>query len=221
MLWGAFFESICFAMIAAGLAVNSKETLIMAIAFIFLYYSAYGLSFLPIPFIYPAEINSQRMRNIGSSLSTLTNWSFCYLIVSVTPPGIANLGWKFYLIFAAMNAAFVPLVYFFYIETAKLSLEEIDEVFVVKHEKMLTYDQAIADVKSSRVLIEESLGKTDADEVEKIEFRNYMYRFLLMHRQAHLNRSRYTLRPQNAALSNVSELISTSVRLVVVDSEVL
>lgn len=74
------------------------------------------------------------------------------------------------MIFAVMNAAFVPLVYFFYIETAKLSLEEIDQIFVVKHEKMLTYDQAIADVKSSRILLEESLGKMEAEEVERIEF---------------------------------------------------
>lgn len=170
MLWGAFFESICFAMITAGLAVNSQGTLIMAIVFIFLYYTAYGLSFLSIPFIYPAEINSTRYRNIGSSLSTLTNWSFCYVIVSVTPPGLANLGWKYYMIFAILNASFVPLVYFFYVETAKLSLEEIDEVFVVKHEKMLSYDQAISEVKSQRGLVEESLGKLGAEDVDRIEY---------------------------------------------------
>ncbi|KAF2158814.1 hypothetical protein M409DRAFT_71445 [Zasmidium cellare ATCC 36951] len=123
MLYGAAAESICFALIAAGLAVNTNPTLIMAIAFIYLYYTAYGLSFLSIPFIYPAEINSQRMRNTGTSWSTMTNWALAYLVISVTPVGIQNIGWKYYLIYAITNAVFVPLVYFFYVETKKPSLE--------------------------------------------------------------------------------------------------
>lgn len=134
MTWGAFFESICFAMVTAGLAVGSKEMLVVAVVFIYLYYTAYGLSFLSIPFMYPAEINSQRMRNVGVSLSTMTNWSLCYVVVCVTPPGIANLGWRYYMIYAITNICFVPLVQYFYVETARLSLEEIDKVFEFKYE---------------------------------------------------------------------------------------
>ncbi|RDW79397.1 general substrate transporter-2 [Coleophoma cylindrospora] len=144
MTWGAFFESICFAMIAAGLAVGGKAMLIVAVVFIYLYYTFYGLSFLSIPFMYPAEINSQRMRNIGTSFSTLTNWCLCYVVVSITPTGIANLGWKYYLIYAITNMCFVPLVHFFYVETARLSLEEIDRVFEFKYEggSGTTYEEA-------------------------------------------------------------------------------
>lgn len=49
--WGAFFESICFAMVTAGLAVGSEEMLVVAVVFVYLYDTAYGLSFLFIPFI--------------------------------------------------------------------------------------------------------------------------------------------------------------------------
>ena len=80
-------------MVAAGLAVDTKDLLIVAVVFIYLYYTFYGLSFLSIPFMYPAEINSQRTRNIGTSLSTMTNRCLCYVVVCITPPGIANLGW--------------------------------------------------------------------------------------------------------------------------------
>lgn len=154
MTWGAFFESICFAMVAAGLAVGTKPMLIVAVVFIFMYYTFYGLSFLSIPFMYPAEINSQRMRNIGTSFSTMTNWCLCYVVVSVTPTGIANLGWRYYLIYAITNMCFVPIVYFFYVETARLSLEEIDAVFEIKYEggSGMTYEQAAKLAREPRAL---------------------------------------------------------------------
>ena len=169
MTYGAFFESICFAMVAAGLAVGSKAMLIVAVVFIYLYYTFYGLSFLSIPFMYPAEINSQRMRNIGTSLSTMTNWCLCYVVVCVTPPGIANLGWRYYLIYAITNMCFVPLVHFFYVETAQLSLEEIDRVFEIKYEggSSITYKQATKMARACRPLdAEKSDNGIEVDEVE-------------------------------------------------------
>jgi hypothetical protein len=47
----------------------------------------------------------------------------------ITPVIINRLQWKAYLIFMCTNFAFVPLVYFCYPETAKLTLEEIDFLF--------------------------------------------------------------------------------------------
>ena len=173
MLWGTFAMSICFALIACGLAIDTSATLIMALAFIYLYYTAYGLSLLSIPFLYPSEVNSQRYRNIGASFATLTNWTTCYMVVSVTPPGIANIGWKYYMIYAITNAAFVPLVYFFYPETARLSLEEIDGVFALKYggDRKVSYKEAAREITAARVLPEEAAVKMGLDgEVEKLEF---------------------------------------------------
>ena len=47
----------------------------------------------------------------------------------ITPVIINRLQWKAYLIFMWTNFAFVPLVYFFYPETANFTLEEIDFLF--------------------------------------------------------------------------------------------
>ncbi|KAI0023346.1 hexose carrier protein [Xylariomycetidae sp. FL0641] len=132
MLLGATAQSISFFLVAICLSVKNDSGSIAAVVFIFTYYIFYGLSFLSIPWLYPAEINSQRMRNVGASASTTTNWVFVYVIVLITPIGIDNLGWRFYLIFGFFNAAFFPLVWVFYIETAKLSLEQIDRVFEIK-----------------------------------------------------------------------------------------
>ena len=48
----------------------------------------------------------------------------------ITPAIINKLRWKAYLIFMWTNLAFVPLVYFCYPETANLTLEEIDHLFM-------------------------------------------------------------------------------------------
>jgi hypothetical protein len=47
----------------------------------------------------------------------------------ITPVAFANIGYKTYIIFAVINAAMVPSVYFFFPETAYRSLEEMDEIF--------------------------------------------------------------------------------------------
>jgi hypothetical protein len=52
-----------------------------------------------------------------------------YMVAQITPPGIANLGWRFWLIWAVICASFVPITFFFYPETAHRSLEDIDRFF--------------------------------------------------------------------------------------------
>ncbi|KAJ5753764.1 uncharacterized protein N7511_007917 [Penicillium nucicola] len=137
MLFGAAGSSLCFALVAVGLRYggpSNRGMSILAVVFIFVYYVFYGVSLLSIPYIYPAEINSQKMRNIGTSFATTTNWLFVYVIVVATPTAIANIQWKYYMLFAIFNFCFLPIIWYFYVETANLSLEQIDRLFEIKHD---------------------------------------------------------------------------------------
>ena len=58
------------------------------------------------------------MRTKGAAIGTATNWIFNFMVVEITPIGIQNLQWRFYIIWTVFNASFVPLMYFFYPETA-------------------------------------------------------------------------------------------------------
>lgn len=51
-----------------------------------------------------------------TSVARLTN----FVIVEITPIGIQNLGWKFWIVFTVFNTAFMPVIYFFYPETGRL-----------------------------------------------------------------------------------------------------
>lgn len=129
MLWGAAVQALCFALVSTGLGINTKQWQPVAVAFIFGYYTTFGLSWIAVPWLYPAEVNTQRMRISGAGVATATNWICNYVVVLVTPVGINNIGWKYYLVYAVLNAAFVIVVQVFYVETAGLALEEIDELF--------------------------------------------------------------------------------------------
>ncbi|KAK1706602.1 uncharacterized protein BDZ83DRAFT_543751, partial [Colletotrichum acutatum] len=52
-----------------------------------------------------------------------------YVIVQITPIGIQDLGWKFWIVFTVLNAAFLPVIYLFYPETANRTLEDLDEYY--------------------------------------------------------------------------------------------
>ncbi|KAF9892155.1 hypothetical protein FE257_002561 [Aspergillus nanangensis] len=100
-----------------------------SIAFFFLYFIAFGIGMLGVPWLYPTEINSLQMRTKGAAVATATNWLSNFVIVEITPIGIQTLGWRFYIIWTVLNAAFMPVIYFFYPETANRNLEDMDAYY--------------------------------------------------------------------------------------------
>ena len=71
-----------------------------------------------------------RTRNKGVAIGAALHWLSNFLIVYVTPQAIQNLGFRLYIIWALLNAVFVPVTWLFYPETAGRSLEEMDAVFL-------------------------------------------------------------------------------------------
>jgi hypothetical protein len=51
------------------------------------------------------------------------------MIVQITPPALTNIGYKTYIIFAVLNACWVPIIYLFFPETKGLELEDVDRLF--------------------------------------------------------------------------------------------
>jgi hypothetical protein len=87
-----------------------------------------------------------RLRQIGTAGASACNWIINFMVVQVTPAGIANIGWRYYIIYAIFNACFVPIMYFFYPETKGLELEDVDRLFAYGSVKqMLESDDFKAD----------------------------------------------------------------------------
>ncbi|KFY50127.1 hypothetical protein V496_09578 [Pseudogymnoascus sp. VKM F-4515 (FW-2607)] len=109
---------------------------------LFLFIIVFGATWLPLPWLYPAEVNPIKTRGKANAISTCTNWLFNFVVVMVTPIMISNIGWATYLVFAIINACFVPIIFFFYPETQGRSLEEIDIIFAKGFTEKINYVKA-------------------------------------------------------------------------------
>ncbi|KAF9026616.1 MFS general substrate transporter [Hymenopellis radicata] len=122
--------SICFIIASILLSTGSKPAAYSATAMVFIFQIFLGIGYLPIPWLYPAEISTTRIRARGSAISSFFNWMCVFAVVEMTPPAIwQNINWRVFIIFAVFNACWVPLVYFFFPETRGLELEAIDHIF--------------------------------------------------------------------------------------------
>ncbi|KAJ6091423.1 hypothetical protein N7467_003392 [Penicillium canescens] len=97
--------------------------------FLFVFNTFFAIGWLGMTWLYPAEIVPLRIRAPTNALSTSGNWIFNFMVVMITPVAFANIQWRTYVIFAVINAAIFPVVYFFYPETRYRSLEEMDDIF--------------------------------------------------------------------------------------------
>ncbi|KAK8086711.1 Major facilitator superfamily domain- general substrate transporter [Apiospora phragmitis] len=71
-------------------------------------------------------INSLPMRTKGAAAATMSNWITNFCVVEVTPIGLQTLGWRFYIVWTVLNAAFIPVLWLFFPETADRTLEDLD-----------------------------------------------------------------------------------------------
>ena len=69
------------------------------------------------------------MRTKGAAVATATDWLTNFIVVEITPIGINNIGWKFYIIFTVLNAVFLPILWLFYPETSDRTLEDLDAYY--------------------------------------------------------------------------------------------
>ncbi|KAK8152988.1 sugar transporter STL1 [Phyllosticta citrichinensis] len=137
MLFGAVGMSLSMVVLAIANSINDGKTAaernaaagIVATLFLFVFNSFFSIGWLGITWLYPAEIVPLRIRAPANALSTSANWIFNFMVVMVTPVAFSSIGYKTYIIFAVINAAIVPVVYFFKPETAYRSLEEMDTIF--------------------------------------------------------------------------------------------
>lgn len=99
------------------------------VACIFLFQGFYSMCYTPIIQLYPVEVFNYSMRANGFGFTHLLNNLCALVLVYVMPIGIANLGWKMYMINASWDWLFLLFILFFWVETKGKTLEEIDELF--------------------------------------------------------------------------------------------
>ncbi|KAJ4497443.1 sugar transporter [Lentinula lateritia] len=139
LIFGATTFVATFSIVAAILATNPVSDTstkpadpgaqIAGIAMIFLTNIVFSASFGPVSWVLASEVFPTSTRSIGTSVATCCNWAFNTMLSQVSPIGISNVGYKFYLVFVCCNFVNLIVMVVFFPETKGKTLEEMAEVF--------------------------------------------------------------------------------------------
>ncbi|KAL5365780.1 general substrate transporter [Aspergillus floccosus] len=130
LLWSAGVMAISMAILAGTTSTKDNTgALVVAVIFLYVFQFTFTVGYSGLTFLYAAEIAPLQVRAAVNAVSTATVWVFNFLLAQVTPVGFATINNRYYIIFAVINAAMIPAVFFFFPETKGRSLEEIDEIF--------------------------------------------------------------------------------------------
>lgn len=83
--------------------------------------------------LYPSEVLAYNDRAKGLAFMNLMLNMANVLNTYVPPIGIANCGWRFYMLYICWDAFGVLVIYATFVETNGWNLEEIDQLFHSEH----------------------------------------------------------------------------------------
>ncbi|KAJ5777640.1 hypothetical protein N7520_000886 [Penicillium odoratum] len=126
----ALGKAAVMTVMAAMLSVDKQVSGIAAAVMLFAYQTLYTWGFMGGIWCYGPEILPLAHRSKGVGLVNAFLWLSTFVVIEVVLVAINNIEWRTYIIFAAFNIAFVPIVYFWYPETAGFSLEAVDLAFI-------------------------------------------------------------------------------------------
>ncbi|KAF2024040.1 MFS general substrate transporter [Setomelanomma holmii] len=110
-------------------ATTNKAGNTAGVFLVFLYLAFQGTFCDTTMYIYVAEIFPTEIRPIGMGFSLFGQFASSIILLQTAPIGFVQVGWKYYLVIIIWSALFIPVIYFYFLETAGLSLEEINQKF--------------------------------------------------------------------------------------------
>ncbi|EGV59932.1 hypothetical protein PSN45_002341 [Yamadazyma tenuis] len=126
---------LCFAVLAGTTKAfeadnNNHVASRVGIAFIYIFQAVFfAFAFTPLQPTYPAEVFSNDMRARGMALWHLVSNAAGTVNLYTAPIAMANIKYWYYVFFCFWDAIELLVIYFFFVETSQLSLEEIEYIF--------------------------------------------------------------------------------------------
>jgi MFS family permease len=96
---------------------------------LFIFYFHYDIALTPLLYSYPTEIFPYELRSLGVAFTLIVTNGSLIIGQLVNPIAMANIGWKYYIVFCVIDVLFFVAVWFLFPETKGKSLEEIASIF--------------------------------------------------------------------------------------------
>lgn len=123
------FMSLETAMVASFAGTTNKAGLSMGIFFTYCFVTCYGCFIDVVSYVYCAEIFPTQIRPQGMAWSQMAGLLSTLIYTEAGPTALANIQWRYYIVFIALTALNLVILYVWCPETKGLSLEEINEKF--------------------------------------------------------------------------------------------
>jgi sugar porter (SP) family MFS transporter len=98
-------------------------------AMLYIYVCFYSMGWGPLPWVYCSDIFPTRTRHYGLAMASASQWMWNCVVARVTPDLVSALGYKIFLMFAAINIGGMLTFSCLIPETKGRSLEEMDVIF--------------------------------------------------------------------------------------------
>jgi MFS family permease len=134
MLLGATVLMTLFLVLMAILTAlyensNNKAAGNAMVAIAFFLLGSYSFSWTSLTFVYPIEVFNFTQRAKGLAVGQMACYSFGFVNQYTTPIAIDNIGWRYYAVNAAWDVVICGIIWWLFVETKGLALEEVDELF--------------------------------------------------------------------------------------------
>ena len=103
------------------------------LGFIFIFGACFSFGITPLQALYPVEVLSFEQRAKGMAFSSLCVNAAGLLNNYAWPIALGKIGWHTYLIFMIWCGIQFTVFYFFFPETRRRTLEELDKIFEAKN----------------------------------------------------------------------------------------
>jgi MFS transporter, SP family, galactose:H+ symporter len=128
LLIGFAGTTISLGMIALGAATEAAALDVVAMVGLILYIASFAVSLGPLPWVMMSELFPLKVRGLGMSLASITNWGFNFLVVFSFPILLEHLGLAgIFAIYAFVCAVGILFTLRLVPETSGVTLEDIEE----------------------------------------------------------------------------------------------
>lgn len=127
---GILVSLICeYALQARYLGTDNAAGLRAAVFFIFLFIAFWGSCIDATQFVYVTEIFPNHIRSQGSAFSILNTGMSSLVVLLAGPVALERITWRFFIVLIVPTTFYLGAIYCLFPETAKQSLEDINEAF--------------------------------------------------------------------------------------------
>ena len=154
MLLGGLAGALFFYVLLTAFTATAKSTNDLAygtIVSIYCFGIIFAWGWTPLQTLYAVECLENRTRAKGSG----ANFLFLNIAMVVNTYGISvgmeKIGWKLYLVYIAWICVEIAFIFFFFVETAGKTLEELKEIFEAPNPRKASLKRAKIEVAGGQV----------------------------------------------------------------------